>query len=505
MKKKNPKDKLEDLFRNYFNDSEKVNQPDGWNVPSEGVWDNIEKELAKGKKPEREFLYWQWVAAAASILLLLSLFQVYQSNLQIKNLSKKIVINDQAVQKIQADLQALNEERAQKNKPTVVLIEESNNINNTKKSNRANYNDNIPEEITVFNDDTSINNLLNSKFVIPTSPDEKLGEVTSVVDTTLLPLNETVNNNVYKDLNILSLQKEIPLNNSIHLEKLQSLTNQLDIANRNINSLNLPISPVLKKRPRIYLAADYSPVQTTIKRKGLQSSKNDFFPKRETQETAYSTGLQFGIKLDKGWSFETGIRYSSIEKSIRHNRIIPYQVLQERLNGNGDYESIVKLQLGSSGGEVDTNISLSRSSSSTIASDTNINMDISYASKRSYFDMPLLVKKEWAIGSLVFSLKTGLLNRFLLNRSFELPQITLDDIRFNSKTNIFRERPNSKSNTNYSAHYIAGIGLEYTFRSGLSFYMEPTFIRSIQSINDPKSASLYTQSKALNIGFRYML
>ena len=503
MKKKNPIDKLENFFRNYFNDSEKVNQADGWNVPSEGVWDNIEKGLAKGKKPEKKFLYWQLVAAAASVLLLLSLFQVYQSNLQIESLSKKIVINNQAVQNIKADLQALNKERAQERKSVILFTEESNNANR-KISSLKKINKNNPKQVTAFNPDI-ISNLLDFKFVVSTSSDDKLEEVTFVGDTTLLPLNEKISNNQNKDLNVFPLQKVKSINNNILLELLPSLTNQLDIATRNINSFNLPISPVLKKRPRIYLAASYSPVQTTIKSKDLQSNRNDFFPKREFQETAFSTGLQFGVKLKKGWSVETGLRYSSTEKSIQHNRVIPYQILQEGLNGNGNYESIVKLQLGSSDGEVDTNISLSRSSSSTIASDTKINMDINYASKRSYLDLPLLVKKEWASGSLAFSLKTGLLNRFLLNRSFELQRITIDDIRFNSKTNVFRERPNSKSNSSYSAHYLAGIGLEYTFRSDLAFYIEPTFIRSIQPTNDSKEASIYTQSKVLNIGFRYML
>ena len=279
----------------------------------------------------------------------------------------------------------------------------------------------------------------------------------------------------------------------------------MKINHRTINGKIFPLVPKLQKRPRFYVAVDYAPISTTAKDKGIKLDKHEFIPRRETQQSAFTTGLQFGIKWHKGWSLETGLRYASINKLIQHNRTIPYQFLQERLNNSGEYESNISLQLGSAEGAVDTDILLARSAVSTVASDANININIAFNSDREYLDMPLLVKKEWAIGSFALSLKTGILNRFLLTKSFELQEIILDDGRFNSRVNNFRERINTKSSTNYTAHYLVGGGLAYAFQPSLSFYVEPTFVRSIQAVIGPRGTSIYTKNKMLNVGFRYTL
>ncbi len=500
MKKKNPKDKLEDLFGGLFNDSRKIQQPAGWNVPSEDVWDNIQKELAPEKKRERKFVYWQWVAVAASVLLLLCVFQLYQSNQQIQGLSKQLAENDQAVQKIQADLQALNEQKTKRKEQINAPIKET--LNSSINTNITNS----ITETTAFNNVNAAFKSFDAKFVSPSSPNKALGEATFESGIALVSVDKQKKvNRQNSDSNESLSKKEIPLNTVSLLEKLPISIHQLGIDNRTINWKNLPLIPKLKKRLRFYLAADYAPILTTVKDKGAKLDQHEFFPRRETQETAFTTGLQFGLKWSKGWSLETGLRYSSINKRIQHNRIIPYQSLQERLNNSGEYESNLNLQLGSAQGAIDTDISLARSAVSTVASNAKINMDITFNSNRNYLDIPLSIKKEWAIGSFALSLKAGLLNRFLLTKNFELQEITLNDSRFNSRTNNFGERPNTKSSTNYAVHCLAGVGLAYTFQSNLSFYLEPTFIRSMQPVIGPRGASIYTKNKMLNVGFRYML
>ena len=171
MKKKNPKDKLENLFGGLFNDSQKVQQPAGWNVPSENVWDTIQKGLASEKKQERKFLYWHWVAAAASVLLLLSAFQLYLFNQQIQDLSRQLAKNDQVTQKIQMDLQDLNEQKIQTANSQNKQLPQ-NNPNQGTSLNLATPigKKQITKATAVFNNTNTTFKSFKSKFVSPSSP-----------------------------------------------------------------------------------------------------------------------------------------------------------------------------------------------------------------------------------------------------------------------------------------------------------------------------------------------
>ena len=287
------------------------------------------------------------------------------------------------------------------------------------------------------------------------------------------------------------------------LDKKVVAINKLEIKNRKIDWSNLAIVPVLKKRPQFYLSADYAPVWKTVKNRGFQFGRNEFFPRKEVQETAYNTGLQVGLKWGKGWSVETGLRYNAVKASIRHNKVVTYEQMQEKLNSNGDYESVVNMQFGSSAGAIETDVSFARATSATIETDAQIEIDIATSNTLSHLDLPLIVKKEWAIGSLALSIKAGLLNRFLIENSIALEEVTIDNNSFNTTATSFKKRQSTKNKDDYSAHYLAGIGVAYTFQPGLSMYVEPTFIRSVQPVIGLRDASLYTQSKMLNIGLRY--
>jgi len=505
MKRKNAKDKLENLFRSYFNDGRKGNQPEGWNVPSDDVWAHIQQGLKEQKQPQRKFLYWHWVAAAASILLLISIFQLYQSNQQIQALSKQLTDNNQAVQKIQADLQVFIAAKAQEQQKTPSRT----NVvtNNEQKGNPAIYTnkDKTLQETTVFNNANAVDNSTYAKIVTASSPNSNLGEVS--LKKNLLPntIQKRTEKTQIDDSNPPYLQKETALSKLSPLPHLTDAIHPLELPIAPINWKNTSITPILKKQPRFYITADYAPVWNIAKSKGFQFGKHNFYPKREVQKTAHNAGLQFGIKWHKGWSVETGLRYNRVNTIIRHNKRIPYKFLQEKLTNNGYYESKVNLALGSSRGTLETNISLGRASVSVVEETTNLNMETTFASDISHLDIPLILKKEWTIGPLALSTKVGFLNRFLLARSFELQEITIDDTRFNPTTIAFRERKVPKSINNFSAHYLVGLGVAYQFRPGFSFYVEPTFTRSMGPVVGVKNASIFLESSALNIGFRYWL
>ena len=90
--KKTP-DNLESLFHQSFNDLDQINREDDWNVPSDDVWNHIERDLHPDKRRRSRFFYSSWVAVAASILLVISSY-LYQEEQSFGGFLEQIALNE---------------------------------------------------------------------------------------------------------------------------------------------------------------------------------------------------------------------------------------------------------------------------------------------------------------------------------------------------------------------------------------------------------------------------
>lgn len=502
MKNNSSKNKLENYFRRRFNDSEKVNTPMGWNEPSDNVWERIQNGLKKEEQPQRKFLYWNWVAVAASIMFLISVLQLYYANQYIKILTEQLKENEEIIQKIQADLQALNHVAR---KQGISGTAKDHSLNTNKQLVKPTLLNNNPKTFkgkTAFNYVNADESQFKSTLSASVSPKNKLGETSLKEVNRHINLLEKSNN----ESNPSSLKGKTDVSKNVPLLNRQILpVASLSKLSPKIKSFNLSIIPAVKKKPRMYLSADFAPVQTIAKNKGFQFGIHDFFPKKEVQRTANALGFQVGLKWNNGWSLESGLRHTVINSTTNHSRMIAYQALQERLTNNGYYRSNISLQLGSSSGTFDTNVSLARASSISVETNTKISLDIEYATKRTLLDIPIVLRKEWKLGALSLSAKSGLIYRQLLHKSFELQTLKLNDIRFNSVVTAFQERRNNTIKNGSHMHYLVGFGCEYRLKPSLSAYLEPTFTRSIQPVNGQNGANIFIQSKMVNVGFRFIL
>lgn len=500
MKRKSPKDRLEHYFRSRFSDPKKVNKAEGWNVPSEELWDNIQKGLAKEKQPQRKFIYWPWVAAAASFLLLISTFQLFHYKQHIKALTQQLDENRKIVQKIQSDIKALNDKNsAAGSQPSSSSIPPDLSSIQEDRQTISYYNQNSPftvlKEKTVFNNVNADENLFTSKVIHAASPNNNLGEASFSPNSTHL----------LKDNMLVSVNRESGISKTQSLIDTPPLRSGLKFLESPVENLTKPTIPIPKKKPKIYFSVDFSPVRTIVKSKGFQFGKHDFFPKKESQKTAYSAGFQVGIQWNRGWSLETGIRYNAISSNTNHNRKYSFKSKQEKFTNNGYYESNVSFQLGSSNGTFDTDMSLARALSVYVEEDTKINLDFEFSTKKSLLDIPIIIRKQWAIGPIGLNIKAGLFQRFLLSKRSELQTVNLNDDRLSPIITSFQERKNNSTTTNSSTHYLVGVGLAYKFHPSFSIFIDPTFTKSLHPVIGNKGASIFTQSKTVNVGFRYVL
>ena len=502
MNNKDSKDNLEDLFRKSFHDKDKINQKDGWNVPSEQVWAGIQTGLVKEKKPRRKFLYWHWAAIAASFLLIISFFQLYQDAQKIKDLSNQLNENEQVVKDIQAQLQTIEAAKTQQGNTAALkkeiaapTIKSQQILNKASRQNRT----------TSFHNTTAFNNPQNFTDALSKFDQQKPPFATALEKVVVKKLNKGVELSVKSPQNINKLEDTPSTRLVIAITQLPTLNHFLPVTNRTIVP-NIPISRVIKKPASFYLSADYAPVSMSIKRKDFSLVPPNFFPKLEQQQNSFSVGLQLGVLLNKKWAFETGFRYLQTSTQVSHNRAIPFNYLEEQLNGQGNYESSFSLQLNSSGGTVETDVVVARSSSTVITEETQLNFDITFSNSLTYLEIPLILKREFRIGRVGLSLKAGMVNRFLVQKSFNFQEIALDDARFQFSPKGFREHANTRQKpNNYAIQYLVGFGLAYQASSKLAIYAEPTFSRNIKPIFEVGRASIYAQNKSVNIGLRYTL
>ena len=248
------------------------------------------------------------------------------------------------------------------------------------------------------------------------------------------------------------------------LEKVSSLPfSILDLPIQSISASladlsSPPIQPVLNKKPSFYIAAMFSPIWTSSKTIGTPKRPADL-PKKEVQESAFTSGVDIGLNLPNNWSIESGFHITSVNKRIQHTRNVNYTDLEERRVDNDNFESEVDLTLGSSSGTIDAAISLSRIASTSIADETEVNLDIVHTQHKEFLDIPVIVKKQIRHNNWEWSIRGGIVNRILLNRTITFNPVSSDDNRFNVRLKGHKRPP--KSNGYYAMDYLVGLGLAY--------------------------------------------
>jgi len=502
---KDNQDSLEHLFRRKFNDEEAVAQREGWNTPSDEMWDRIQIGLSEKEKVTRRIMYWPLVGVAASFLLL-SIFPLYQSKNKIDSLAAKLESNERTLEKMQktlADISAIAHSKQQ-----IALQEKEHLLSNlailkeeiatdTKKTTVA-----TPKIAPTNKKKTSESKLTNSYVIAPplsgTMLDRGVANSSFSVDKVteksvvsspiaITSIANRKSNMLYPPLtNLPTIQKELPV---IISEKV------------------IATSPIVAptKNNKFYLAASIAPVWRTINNKNKATHLVNFEPKKVRQKSAFSAGIHAGMNLRKGWSVESGLRYTTTNDVAEDTRAITYQQVAEKLNNQGDFESNLTIQMSSSAGLTETVVVLSRNAISSIEEGTKIDLDLAMTNSQSYVDIPILARKQWRVGNLGLGITAGLLNRFLLEKNFDLPTVTLNDQRFSAQSIYISEKEGSTTTTAYLPYYLVGLDMEYEIYSGFYIFITPTLSRSIRSTIEADSADLYAQEKMLNMGVRYQL
>ncbi|RMF29884.1 MAG: hypothetical protein D6765_03875, partial [Bacteroidetes bacterium] len=97
-------DRLEEFFRQSLENLPPSPEPDGWDLPSDRVWEGIQAHL-DGAKRRPAALWWIWGAAAAALLLLATFFFLWSTHRRLDTLSRTVEDNRLRIEQLQQALE----------------------------------------------------------------------------------------------------------------------------------------------------------------------------------------------------------------------------------------------------------------------------------------------------------------------------------------------------------------------------------------------------------------
>lgn len=510
------KDQLEELFGRLFNDESAISQAQGWNNPNETMWEGIEADLEEEPQKKRRLVYWPWLVGIASLLIW---WQGYSYHQKIKQLNLELEEQKQAVielrngmetrtMPIQKHSTALNHQQydtlkqhnsTRKTDSRNVLIKSVTTPSTLNQSNTRSFQGSPQATIEHESPYKSDKVNLSPTFSIKRRTEEK--KLMSLIDQK--EERKEIPPTFVKEPNLNTSKKLLDTKDLAFLETKN--LRQLAPKSRDLNQLPI-ISPIaVSSKNNFYGSVIFSPTWNKIRLEGHESVVTPFLPSMEHQDKAYAAGLSLGYKKNDKWIAEIGVKYNYSVFSINHARQIPFQILQEQVNQEGNFESVYVLQLGASSGAVEADVVLFRSAGTEVNNNTNLELDMNFTNTTHLLDVPLVLGRQWQFGRLALQTKAGVNNRFLLHQDYQWKQVRLDDVRFQLQTGNIEAKPQLKSPKRYTLQYLIGLGMEYKVAPKWSAFAEYQFSRSLSPVISFGPAKIYMESQMTNIGVRYQL
>ncbi|MEL6864008.1 MAG: outer membrane beta-barrel protein [Bacteroidota bacterium] len=543
------KDPLEQFFKKAFEDEQNLPVDDDWDIPSDQVWDNIDSRLPAVKPgavvrtmPGK---WWYWAAAAVVVVALMT-YHLINSNQQFKEMADQVESNTKLIDELKQQTQDLKSNLPPKNTvdsqlqtqdlvpdltlerrdkvavtpPSAPKVANTGSIDEADISSSAAANSTQVSDREQESADQPITQAPNTKATdvndtSPTKPAEQLiineEEPSNIVDQQVIEQKETHSEKAIAS-STSGTTKET-LENREKMTDFDLLPTQNIYANSSVERLpasmqKAPIVPVHRLNPSRgwYAGAYIAPGQTYRQISAgntVSRVRRRMLNDQELGGTSLKLGFELGYQWSPNWSVETGFIYERNKIQSRHRHQLRYNRNGERPTPNGELENDYQAILQTSYGEVQTDLSVTRASTTMIEQFSFINMDLDTEQQLEFFKIPLLVRYQKGRGPFRWTIKTGFAASFLLRDqvSFLATRSLRSGIR---GRHLQGRRSRSLSQLNKTTiDYILGVGFAYQLAPHWQLNLEPTVSRSINPIYNEKDIRTYPMSFGVQIGSRY--
>jgi len=225
----------------------------------------------------------------------------------------------------------------------------------------------------------------------------------------------------------------------------------------------------------------------------------------ETPDLSFIAGATVGYKFSKNWSIESGFTYSKVSLQHKGRKQVRYTTVGEEMTPSGIFEKQYALDVGTSGGDVGTEIGLSRNANTSIAENDFITLFLKANQNITFGNIPIIARYQFGNEKWSFGLKAGVVNRFVLDGYLEIESVEVlrPGVQSISNDHFYKKRPLRKIK-NYEADILIGAGINYHINSKIWLSVEPTFTHSINPIFENRFFQTFPITGSLDIGLSYL-
>jgi hypothetical protein len=375
---------LETLFRSTF-EAENISD-ESWNVPSDLVWNEIEKDLTRKKK--RRFAFF-WSSTFAVLSVAFAMFFLSRKEFFISKSSTEKVVTEKENNKAGEinKSQIFDEKKSQtidhQEVTNKVLISESEKakpfISSFGKKSEPSNNSKI--DFSTKNINLSSNSINHENTIVPIFEKNENTEQKRVPEKTLLPISQDTKYLVIPELNV-------------------------NIAHIYVSNLDFSLK---KPQNSLNYATIFSAQTFLMKNKIVSNDKVDF--SGEKFNLAYTIGVGASKMIGKKTFVTLGLQHSKIEYALNYNVNLPFNQNGEKSNINGNFDNQYSGAIPTSQGEIKMEMILQRQAKQTVTQGEAIPISASGKQELKFLRIPL------SIGTSFFNIgKLQIINQLSFNQ-----------------------------------------------------------------------------------------
>lgn len=469
MSKDSNKNNLEDFFRNSLKDYSEN--------PSIDLWDRIEGNIPP--KPSRKISP-AYVLLALLLLILAGLgYEYFQFRNQMIAVNETVNVQKQELNQLKNELESVKDQLQTATQSS---------------ANEATADEKATASTTVSN----FSKIPDSK--IPANPKT---EVAAIPFPTL----------VHENKNAIDLFEEEDSDEN-------QILAQADAEQKNVNfALEPTISlDYLAAKPSVAESFAESKLPSAVlpKRSGKpvfievyasalktfpNTSHNSDKAKVNNFQLSSDFGALFNYGLSENWDIQLGVGYSRmvINDAVSADLIYSRDELDQ---SRGTYTSFYSYTVNTPAGEIAVNSSLSNqkiNDGRDLEEGDPFQLDLEYQDVIQYFQLPVFVRYKMGTGKYRFTVKGGVIQKFLLEENIQLSAVNPEFDRLQNDMSHISNNKTSASATSMDA--LFGAGIEYKLSRRNSLHLQSTFSYSLQEIY-PGSKPI---SAGLNLGLQHRL
>lgn len=522
------KDNLEEFFRKSF--EEQKNQPpeEGWDLPSDGIWDGISGGIPVQGTTIPFYQNWKyWAIATAALFTIVSYqFWTYQQgftqlseqleiqNEAFKNLTNELENEREKVAVLEEKIESLNsnnnseETKETGTQNTGNQIFKSKNNTNKKSINSLSTNPQNTESITAnpVQKSTKSNTSNSQKDSNLEKSNSELSTFEKADDKTNLEgenseLKPTPKARIFAD-NI----SRIPLSQfSLNIENelgfaidIQSKIDQWEA----FQNLTPPTKSESKWGVSVYAS------QLFAKRNVLGKMPNFNRPlgEKDLPKSSYNLGMNVNYHLDKKWALFSGFNYQSLDLNADHPIAFKYTEQGAFTDDNGLKTKDYEIDVESSFADLELEMRVSNDVKNDGRDYKEGNPIFAKVESNQHIQnigLPVGVMRKFAFGKWSFNLKMAAIPTFLISDDLQIKGIRFPDQRLRVKSARFKSNKYRSNLQDVTLDGQLALALHYEIAPNLQLGIEPTFRKNLTPFFENPRVKSEISSFALQAGVTY--